>query len=277
MPRFSLFGRFGRFGGRPRFDLPALAGLAVSACAAALDPAADDAGTGGSGGAFIGGGEGGVLPGETGGSMPGVGGLVSPPVEEGGQPAPPAGGQIVPVPTPDAFLPSADAAVPPPPDGEFPAVALELCRVVNAYRASRGLPEVALSQALMRVATAHVGDLTRHPDVAIEPCNLHSWSNQGPWTPCCYTSDHAQAQCMWDKPREVGGNGYVGDGFEIAAYGGIDPAQALQLWQQSGPHHEVILNAGIWQDTSPWPAMGCGLEGNYAVVWFGSEPDPFPP
>ncbi len=186
---------------------------------------------------------------------------------------PPVGGGVVPV--PDAALP--DAAVLEPPAGEFPAVAFELCRVVNAYRVSRGLPEVPLSQALMRVATAHAGDLTRHPDIAIEPCNLHSWSDQGPWTACCYTGDHARAQCMWDKPREIGRNGYVGDGFEIAAFGGIDSSQALELWQQSGPHHEVILNAGIWQDTSPWPAMGCGLEGNYAVVWFGSTPDPFAP
>jgi len=223
-----------------------VAALVCVGCAAALEPEEKD-GSAGSGG---------ELQGVTGNTEPPMGGLVSPPTEEGGQ---------------------LDAAQPPPPAGEFAAAAFELCRVVNAYRVSRGLPEIPLSQALMRTANAHIGDLNRHPEVAVAPCNLHSWSNEGPWTPCCYTSDHAQAQCMWDKPREIGRNGYNGDGFEIAAQGGIDPAQALALWQQSGPHHEVILNAGTWQGTSPWPAMGCGLGGKYAVAWFGSEPDPLPP
>ena len=63
------------------------------------------------------------------------------------------------------------------------------------------------------------------------------------------------------------------DGFEIAAQGEITPAQALALWQ-SPPHLEVIQNAGIWSDASPWPAMGCGLQRSFAVVWFGGVGDP---
>ena len=32
----------------------------------------------------------------------------------------------------------------------------------------------------------------------------------------CYTADHANASGMWDKPREITGNAYGGNGFEIA-------------------------------------------------------------
>lgn len=238
-----------------------LPALALCACAAALEPGDDDGGAGGSepdalmGNAHAGGH---VAP-PTGGSQGGGGQFVPPPVPDAGPVGPP--------PTPDANVPA----------GEFSAVSRQLCQVVNDYRVSVGLPAVALSAALMRVAKAHVADLSAHPEGTQPPCNLHSWSNAGPWSPCCYTEDHAQAQCMWDKPRQIGGGAYQGDGFEIAAFGEITPAQALQLWQTSAPHHEVILNGGIWRDLSPWPGMGCGLQGNYAVVWFGSLPDPESP
>ena len=131
----------------------------------------------------------------------------------------------------------------------------------------------------MTVARTHVNDLLAHPEIAQAPCNLHSWSLGSPlFGGCCYTEDQAQAQCMWDKPRQIttpwGAQAYTGDGFEIAAQGEITPQQALTLWQNSAPHLEVIQNAGIWSDISPWPAMGCGLQGGFAVVWFGSVADP---
>jgi hypothetical protein len=99
---------------------------------------------------------------------------------------------------------------------------------------------------------------------------MHSWSDAGTWSPCCYTDDHAESQCMWDKPREL--TDYPGDGFEIS-YGAwgmpADPAGALAGWQSSPPHREVILNAGMWSDA--WQAVGIGIRGGYASVWFGVE------
>lgn len=249
-----------------------LAVLWALGCAAALEPDADDGGPSATEdllvGSAVGPPTGSPTAAPTGASPgtipPGTGGQIAPP-DPGGQAA--QGGVIAP-PVPDA-----GPAIPTQPPGEFTAEAQQLCALVNGYRQQRGLAPVALSRTLMRVAGAHVSDLTRHPEISRAPCNLHSWSNDGTWTPCCYTEDHAQAQCMWNKPRELGGGTYQGDGFEIAAFGDITPQQALELWQSSPPHHEVMLNAGIWTDPSPWPAMGCGLQGAYAVVWFGNQAD----
>lgn len=252
------------------FRLALLAGCAAG-CAAVVEPAADDAGPSGGDDLLVGSSEG-----------PGGGGVYAPPF--GGTPLP--GGQPgfggTPVFVPDAFVPvppTQPPTQPPtaPPAGEFTAESIELCGVINTYRQQSGLPPVPVSTTLMRVATGHAGDLVRHPEVTQPPCNLHSWSADGPWGACCYTEDHARAQCMWDKPREFSAGSYAGDGFEIAAFGHITPQQALQLWQSSAPHHEVMLNRGLWSDLSPWPAMGCGLQGSYAVVWFGSQPDPQSP
>ena len=46
-----------------------------------------------------------------------------------------------------------------------------------------------------------LADLERHPPSG--QCNTHSWSANARWSACCYTRDHAQARCMWDKPREI--------------------------------------------------------------------------
>ncbi len=161
----------------------------------------------------------------------------------------------------------------------FSAESLALCEEINAYRVSEGLDAVPVSVALMTVAEAHVADLSAHPEIAQGECNLHSWSEGSPeWSGCCYTADHAQAQCMWSKPSQLteswGANQYTGNGFEIAAGGTGSPEAALAAWQGSPPHHAVILNDDIWADYSPWPAMGCGLLNGYAAVWFGDAVDP---
>lgn len=151
----------------------------------------------------------------------------------------------------------------------------QLFREVNIYRKNRGLPEIRLSAALTRVAQAHVADLTQfNPDTA--QCNLHSWSGNGDWSPCCYTDDHARAKCMWDKPREI--SGYEGNGFEIAYWSsnGANDSDfartALEAWKSSAGHHAVILNAGRW-GSMKWNAIGVGISGGYACVWFGTVPD----
>ncbi|MBK9033487.1 MAG: CAP domain-containing protein [Myxococcales bacterium] len=158
-------------------------------------------------------------------------------------------------------------------DGPPPSVDRALCDAINQYRADHGLAAVPVSPALTRVARFHVEDLTAHGTGA-PGCNLHSWSTGDPrWTGCCYTPDHAQAQCMWIKPREI--SAYMSSGYEIAAGGGgaITPTQAVGLWDGSTGHREVVLNQGAWA-THPWRAVGCAIETGYAVVWFGELADP---
>lgn len=96
----------------------------------------------------------------------------------------------------------------------------------------------------------------------------------------CYTPDHAQASHMWSKPSEItagwGANHYTGNGYENAAAGSLTPAQALDLWKSDAPHNDVIINAGIWANYNPWPALGCAINAGYAVMWFGDVADPQP-
>lgn len=156
---------------------------------------------------------------------------------------------------------------------ECTAPELELIDLVNAYRADNGLPAIPASPSLCVVGHTHAVDLATNAPHAQPGCNLHSWSDAGAWTPCCYTADHAQAECMWMKPTEL--TVYPGTGYENAAGGGgaITPQQALELWQNSAGHNAVILNQGIWADLS-WGALGAGIDQGYAVLWFGEEADP---
>ena len=149
---------------------------------------------------------------------------------------------------------------------------LLLYEKLNLYRAEHKLPPIPLSPALTLVAQTHVRDMFRHP--ARGKCNCHSWSDDGPWSPCCYTDDHAQAQCMWDKPRQL--TSYTGDGFEISHYGSngyvATAESSLRGWQGSRPHNAVMLNKGIWKDVK-WGAVGVGIYKSQAAIWFGKEAD----
>lgn len=144
--------------------------------------------------------------------------------------------------------------------------------LISQYRQEKGLKKIPLSVSLTIVAQAHVKDLqNNNPDK--DNCNLHSWSNKGKWKSCCYTDDHAKATCMWDKPKEL--TKYQGYGFEIACQGlDSDKAlSALNMWKSSDAHNAVILNEGMWNN-STWNSIGIGIYGDYAVVWFGKEIDP---
>ncbi len=147
----------------------------------------------------------------------------------------------------------------------------ELIKLINDYRESLGLSRIASSPSLNKVASIHVQDLMYNNPLTKE-CNLHSWSDKGKWSPCCYTRNHKSASCMWDKPREL--TSYTGDGFEIAAASSfkITPADALSLWKDSPGHHKVIINEGIWKRYE-WKAIGAAVFKNYAVVWFGAVED----
>lgn len=152
------------------------------------------------------------------------------------------------------------------------AQAGQLATLINAYRNQHGLSAVAVSTSLTRVAMAHAQDLERNARAA--QCNSHSWSSEGPWQPCCYTRDHAQAQCMWDKPKEITQGRYAGPGFEIISWasGGNSPAIALARWRASPGHLAVILNRGDWAN-SRWQSMGVAISVHYAVAWFGEDRD----
>jgi uncharacterized protein YkwD len=147
---------------------------------------------------------------------------------------------------------------------------LKLYNLITAYRNANGKAPIPLSASLTTVAHLHVKDLEdNHPDTG--SCIMHSWSAQGKWQSCCYTADHAQKQCMWNKPREF--TSYTGNGYEISAQysDGIYARQALELWKESTYHNETILNKGAYK--VKWNAMGIGIYKKYAVIWFGREID----
>ncbi len=124
------------------------------------------------------------------------------------------------------------------------------------------------------VAKAHVLDLQTNYDFSREnPCNPHSWSDRGDWSACCYTSDHSQAACMWAKPQEIAD--YPGEGYEIAYIdsNGANAGDGLAGWKKSPSHNPLLVNSGIWEQAT-WKALGIGIHGNYAVVWFGQQEDP---
>lgn len=141
------------------------------------------------------------------------------------------------------------------------------------YRKSRGLPPVEISAKLTRVAQAHARDLA--DNYAFDPknrCNPHSWSRKGKWTPCCYTSDHKQAKCMWDKPGEIAG--YESPGYEIAYYSsaGASAGEGLEGWKKSPAHNPLIINEGMWNKVT-WKGIGIGIYKQYGIVWFGELED----
>lgn len=147
----------------------------------------------------------------------------------------------------------------------------KLYTLLMDYRRVNGLSIIPISKSLTFVAQTHVRDLQENFSSQGD-CNMHSWSNKGTWSSCCYTPDHAQAKCMWNKPKEL--TSYIGNGYEIA-HGGqnyLDTAEkALSGWKHSPGHNSVIINEGIWNDQ--WNAIGIGIYGGFAVVWFGKESD----
>ena len=156
----------------------------------------------------------------------------------------------------------------------------QLARLVNEYREESGLVAVPVTNSLTKVARAHVSDLNaHHPDTATYgtgECNRHSWSSFGDWTTVCYTGS-GEASQMWNKPREIT-ESYTGNGYEIAYWNsqGATASSAMSEWMDSAAHSETILQRGIFAGTV-WQAMGVAIDGDYAVVWFGTDTDPAGP
>jgi hypothetical protein len=83
---------------------------------------------------------------------------------------------------------------------------------------------------------------------------------------------------MWEKGKEITKcwpSPYSGSVYENAYGGGgsITPAGAISGWKSSNGHNELMSNSDIWRKYNPWPAMGIGIEGRYAVLIFGDRPD----
>lgn len=78
----------------------------------------------------------------------------------------------------------------------------ELYELLMEYRTAENLPPIPLSYSLTKVAKLHMQDLQEN-DPTDDRCNMHSWSNNGSWKGCCYTSDHKNGKCMWRKPMEL--------------------------------------------------------------------------
>ena len=147
----------------------------------------------------------------------------------------------------------------------------QLFELINEYRASKNLPTVAYSEKLAKVAQAHAKDLQENYQRG-KRCNMHSWSKKGDWKGCCYTDNHKNPECMWDKPKEIAG--YDSPGYEIAYWHSAkaQPDHALEVWKKSPGHHSVIANLGPFKDAD-WKAMSVGIYKEYAVVWFGEMED----
>jgi len=149
----------------------------------------------------------------------------------------------------------------------------KLYRIINEYRKEKKLGPIPFSAKLTMVAQAHAKDLADNYD--FDPknkCNPHSWSRNRKWSSCCYTNDHKEAQCMWDKPKEIAG--YESPGYEIAYYSsaGANAQEGLAGWQKSPSHNPLLINSDMW-DAVDWKGIGVGIYKEYAVVWFGQLAD----
>jgi uncharacterized protein YkwD len=149
----------------------------------------------------------------------------------------------------------------------------KLYDIIMQYRKSKGLPAIPISAKLTQVAQVHAKDLVVNYRFDVNnKCNPHSWSKKGKWSACCYTSDHKEAQCMWDKPKEIAG--YNSPGYEIAYYSsrGATAEEGLVGWQKSPAHNPLLINEGMWSKVQ-WKALGIGIYKQYGIVWFGEAGD----
>lgn len=155
----------------------------------------------------------------------------------------------------------------------------ELARMINEYRAEKGLAPYQISKSLTLVAQQHVWDSTNNfnnwpAPPAGKTCNMHSWSgvvnpalNEGTWTALCYTNQHDNATLQWIKPSEIAG--YPGEANEISygASAGATPLGALTAWKNSPGHNGALIDQGV-------VAIGVGMSGQFSHVWLSHTADP---
>jgi hypothetical protein len=148
----------------------------------------------------------------------------------------------------------------------------KLVDMINDYRIRHRLPQISLSPKLTAVAAWHVRDLAeQQPHERYG--SLHSWSPSDRWTGGAYRADdNSTWPLMWDKPKEI--TGYAGYGFEICAAKVRDVHHALEVWQASTAHNNVILSRGPWADSRwQWQALGAVFYQGFACAWFGDRRD----
>jgi|GEM_PF-2044074 len=152
------------------------------------------------------------------------------------------------------------------PGDELDAEETQLYQRINQYRAQHGLPPIPLSPSLNRVANRHVRDMAE---------NLRQFTHA--WSDCPYDPNQASSYpCMWNAPQRLG-TAYPSIGYE-SAHGGpagyqATAVSAMQDWQASSYHNDMLINRGMWQSRQ-WQAIGLAIYQNYAVLWFGEVPDP---
>ncbi|NET49544.1 MAG: hypothetical protein F6K09_12670 [Merismopedia sp. SIO2A8] len=139
-----------------------------------------------------------------------------------------------------------------------------LYRQINQYRAENGVPPIPPSQSLSLVANRHVLDLKENIGEL-----THSWSDAD-----YDNNDSSTWVTMWEAPQRLGTE-YDDNGFENAFFSsaGATAAAALEGWQNSDGHNDVLLNLDVWSD-SEWQALGIGIYEEYAVMWVGESIDP---
>lgn len=146
------------------------------------------------------------------------------------------------------------------------ADAYALAVAVNDFRAAKGLPRLPISSSLTTVAENHADNPYTGSGSG---CNLHSWGGK---YACCYTSNHANPKCMWNKPTQITNGAYTANGFEVSSSGFGSNAAAVQGWYSSSGHRVVILSEANWKTHTK--SIGCGIAGRVRHCWFsGSATD----
>jgi hypothetical protein len=147
----------------------------------------------------------------------------------------------------------------------------KLFNAVNDYRKSQNLPLIPLSKSLSYIAKLHIKDLiTNLPDTA--GCGFHSWSDKGPWKPCCFKRENKDKYCILSKPKEL--TNYPGIAHEVVFWESREASaeKAIKQWKETSAARFMLTNFREWEKFR-WNAMGVGIEGGFAILWLGEEPD----
>jgi len=154
--------------------------------------------------------------------------------------------------------------------GNLSEVETRILGMINSYRKLNKLPEIPISRSLMTVAGIHAEDLMlNRPDTGI--CGLHSWSDKGTWAACCET-DISTKSCFETKAMELAS--YKGKSVEMVfrLKKEMTGPNIFQMMEKSTKAMDIILQKGDYAKR-PWKAIGAGISGAYAVIWFGEDID----
>jgi hypothetical protein len=158
----------------------------------------------------------------------------------------------IPAQSPAAFMP-ADFCITPAEDS--------LIKMINNYRQLNGLGALQPSKSLCYVAHVHARDLFHNKPCKV-PCGLHSWSDQGRWTACCYSDKDPRYAC------------YKGKGYELAYWEKdvTSPSEPFTMWISHNISSDMLLNWGSWK-ARYWKVVGAAVYRGYVLVWLGEEND----